>query len=997
MRKKFFVFFVALIVLGLTFAFSNTQKFEIGKVYHGFKFIKKEKIKEYNAEGLLFKHIKSGAKLIKIITNDDNKTFMISFKTIPDCDCGMPHILEHSVLNGSKHFPVKSPFDVLMKGSLSTFLNAMTASDRTMYPVSSRNDKDYFNLMHVYLDAVFFPNVLKEPKIFMQEGWHYELKSKDAPLKYNGVVYNEMKGVYSSPEAYLEYYVNRNLFSDNTYGFDSGGNPDYIPDLSYNRFINFYKRFYHPSNSYIYLYGDYDLMKELKFINDEYLSHFDKKDVKAFIPLQKPFTAPKKIIRSYPATKTAKTKNQTFLNLSVVVGLGTDTKLNMAMDILSSYLVNLPSAPIRQALRKAGIGKEVSCYYDDSRKQTVFTITVKNANPEDADKFKKIVYDVLADVAKKGIDKKVLKGLINRKEFRLREPKSGYKGLILGMSMLQGWMFKNDPFLTASYDKEIKFIKSKLDTNYFENLIQEKLIKNPHTLLTILKPEPELMEKNIEKLTLKLKELKAKMTPAQIEKLVEQTKELKAYQKKPDSPEDLKKIPLLSLKDIKPRDDYYEIKKKTVNGINYLTYPTFTSDIVYGKIIFDLRAVPQELIPYAQLLSDLFGLLNTEKYSYGDLSTEININTGGVSTYLTTYLKNLNQDKPLPKFVVSAKVMNDKIGKGFELAKEVLLKSKLDEKARLKQVLMRLQSNLETMTQFNGIGLAMTRLSSYYSLSGKIDELTSGLSYYKFVTDLSKNFDKKADEIVTNLKKVSDLLFNKSNVEFAVTASQKDIGKFINESKSFVNALKDNKVTYHTYTFKFDRKNEGITSASKVQYVVQGYDFKKLGYKYSGELNVLRQILSTDYLQTQIRVLGGAYGGFAGFSSSGTAYFGSYRDPHLKRTLEKYKEAINYLKNFKATPRQMTRFIIGTVAKYEMPLNPQTKGSYALSYYYQGVTKDDVIRERKEILSTTPEDIRNFAKLVSNILSKNYYCVYGNEKKLQENKELFTALIKAKE
>ncbi len=994
--KKSFIIFLVLFFFTFSFIFAKSENLEIGKVYHGFKLLKKQKIKEYNAEGLLFEHLKSGARLIKILTNDDNKTFMISFKTIPDCDCGMPHILEHSVLNGSKHFPVKSPFDVLMKGSLNTFLNAMTASDRTMYPVSSRNDKDYFNLMHVYLDAVFFPNVLHEPKIFKQEGWHFELKSKDDSLKYNGVVYNEMRGVYSSPEAYLEYYINRNLFPDNTYGFDSGGNPDYIPDLSYQRFIKFYKRFYHPSNSYIYLYGDYDLLKELKFINDEYLSHFEKSNVNAFIPLQKPFKAPKKIVKNYPAPKSAKTKNQTFLNLSIVVGLGIDTKLNMAMDTLTDYLVNLPSAPIRMALRKAGIGKEVSARFDDSRKQTVFSITVKNANPEDANKFKEIVYNVLNDVVKKGVNKKVLKGLINRKEFRLREPKSGYKGLILGMNMLQGWMFKNDPFLTASYDKEINYIKNQLNTNYFENLIKEKLIKNPHTLLTVLKPEPGLMERNIERLNLKLKAIKDKMSPEQINKLVEETKELKEYQKRPDSPEALKTIPLLSLKDIKPRDDYYAIKKITKNGVNYLTYPAFTSGIVYGKIIFDLRKVPQNLIPYAQLLSDVLGLLNTEKYSYGQLSTEININTGGVSTYINTYLKNLDPDRPLPKFIVSAKVMNDKIDKGFELAKEVLLKSKIDDRKRLKQILMRVQSNLESMTQYNGLGLAMTRLSSYFSNRGKIEELTSGISYYKFVTDLAKNYDKKADEIISNLKKVSTLLFSKNNVELAVTGSDKDIEKFIKASLSFIKELYKEEGKTYEYKFKFNNRNEGITSASKVQYVVQGYNYKKLGYKYTGKLRVLNQILSTDYLQTQIRVLGGAYGGFAGFSSSGLSYFGSYRDPHLKRTLKKYKESVNYLNKFHATEREMTRYIIGTLSRYEMPLNPQQQGNMALTYYYNGIKKNELLKEKKDILSTTPEDIRGFSKMISDILNQNYYCVYGNEKKLNDNKELFTRLIKTK-
>jgi Zn-dependent M16 (insulinase) family peptidase len=981
------------------FSFStvlNSAELEIGKVYHGFKFLKKQKIKEYDAEGLLFEHVKSGARLIKILAKDDNKTFMITFKTIPDCDCGMPHILEHSVLNGSKHFPVKSPFDVLIKGSLKTFLNAMTASDHTMYPVSSRNNKDYFNLMHVYLDAVFFPNVLTDKRIFMQEGWHYELNNKDGELSYNGVVYNEMKGVYSSPESYLEYYINKNLFPDNTYHYESGGHPDSIPKLSYERFVKFYKRFYHPSNSYIYLYGDYDLMKELKFINDEYLSHFNKIDVNAFIPVQKPFSKMKEIVKNYPVSKTAKIKNQTFLNLSIVVGMGTDTKLNTAMSILSSVLVNLPSAPIRQALRKAGIGREVSAYFDGSRKQSVLSITVKNANPEDAVKFKEIVYETLKEVANKGIDKKVLKGLINRKEFKLREPKSGYKGLMLGMSMNSGWMFKNDPFLTVGFNEDIKSIKTGLKNNYFEKLIIDKLVKNNHALLTVLKPKLGLMEENIARVKKELADYKAKLSDKQLEEMVEQTKALKKYQQAPNSPEALKTIPLLSLKDIKPREDFYSIKKKTVNGINYLTYPVFTNNIVYGKLIFDLRTVPQKLIPYASLLSEVLGLLNTEKYTYGELSTEININMGGVNTYLDTYLKKYDSKKIIPKFVFSAKIINDKTDKVFELADEVILKTKFDDKKRLKHVLMRIRANLESMTQYNGLGLAMTRLRSYLSPYGKMSELTNGLSYYKFVKGLTQNYDKNSTEIINNLKKVASLIFNRNNIEIAVTASEKDIEKFIKASEKLIKELPNKKVKSNDYKFEFNIRNEGITSPSKVQYVLQGYNYKDLGYKYSGKMLVLNQILSTDYLQEQIRVLGGAYGGFAGFSKSGFGYFGSYRDPHLRRTLKKYKEAVEYLKNFKANERAMTRYIIGTLSKYEMPPTPQMEGEEALSNYYQGVKKEEVLRERREILKTTPEDIRGFAKMIKDLLNKNYYCVYGNEKKLKDNKQLFTVLLESK-
>lgn len=503
----------------------NAKSLEVGKTYYGFKLIKEKKIKEYQAVGKLFIHLKSGARLLKVETNDDNKTFIISFKTPPESDGGMAHICEHSVLNGSENFPVKSPFDILMKGSLKTFLNAMTGSDRTMYPVSSRNNKDYMNLMHVYLDAVFFPRIYKEPKIFQQEGWHYELDSKDGEIKYKGVVYNEMKGAFSSPSRELFYVIAKNLFPDNSYGFSSGGYPIAIPKLSYEQFLSFHKRYYHPSNSYILLYGDYDVLAELKFINEEYLSKFNKIKIDSFIPLQKPFKKIKEVIATYPITKNGKDKNQTFLNLSFVTGLNTDKELSLAMNILSSALVNLPSSPIRRALQDAGIGRDISAYSDDSQ-QSVFSLTVKNANQVDKVKFKDIVFDTLKTVVKKGLDKKVVEGLINRMEFRLREGKGGYKGLILGMSALTGWMFADDPFLSLEYEKSIKTLKNALKTRYLEKIIEKYLINNPHSLLTVLKPQKGLLEENMAKTKKELADYKATLSAEEVEELVKNTTSL---------------------------------------------------------------------------------------------------------------------------------------------------------------------------------------------------------------------------------------------------------------------------------------------------------------------------------------------------------------------------------------------------------------------------------------------------------------------------------------
>jgi len=996
MKKSVFKsIFVVVFISLLSFYPLCATDLEIGKTYHGFKFIKEKKIKEYNVVGKVFTHLKSGARLLKMETNDDNKTFMIGFKTPPDSDTGLPHIMEHSVLNGSKNFPVKSPFDVLMKGSLRTFLNAMTSSDKTQYPVSSRNDKDYFNLMHVYLDAVFFPRFYDEPKIFKQEGWHYELESKDADIKYNGVVYNEMKGAFSSPNRELYYVVDKNLFPNNCYGYSSGGYPEAIPRLTYEKFLSFHKRYYHPSNSYIYLYGDHNVLEELKFINEKYLSKFDKIEIDSSINLQKSFEKPKEVVADYSITKDEKTQNQTYLNLSMVTDDIGNRDLVMALSVLQDALVNLPSAPIRKALQDSGIGKDVNGYVDRI-KQPVFGITVTKANPEDKEKFKNIVYATLKKVVKEGLDKKVLEGIINQMEFDLREGRGGYKGLIIGMQANNGWMFTDNPFLYLEFEEPLKKLKTALTSRYLENIIKENLINNKHVLLTILKPKKGLMEEKQAKLKKELAEYKTSLSEKEKEELIKQTKELKAYQRKPDSQEALETIPLLSLEDIENRADYYEIKKSKIKNIDFLTYPVFANNIIYAKYLFNAFVVPQDKIPYISLLANILGELNTKNYSYGELNTEINIHTGGINTYLTTYLKDNNTKKMMPKFVVSGKVMSPKLNKFLELCSELVTNTIYDDKERLKKVLTKHQAQVESMVMRNGLGVALTRLFSYFSINGQYEELTRGLSYYRFITNLTDNYEQKYTEIVANLKSMTDKIFNKSSLQIAVTASEDDIGKFKEQSGIFLDDLESKKLEPIGYGFQFKNKNEGITSASKVQYVLQGYNYKDLGYEYTGKMAILNQILSRDYLQKQVRVIGGAYGGFAGFSKNGMVYFGSYRDPNLEKTLDNYKKSVEFLKNFSANKRAMTRFIIGTLAKYERPLTASQEGSTALNNYYTGITAEDVQKERNEILNTTPEDIQNFAKLVEKIISKNLYCVYGNEKKLNDAKHLFTRLIKAR-
>ena len=992
MRNKI-LSIVLITILTVIWACAPKTNFKVDNIYHGFKLVEKRFVKEVNAECLYFIHEKSGAKLFKIAADDANKLFNIAFKTAPEHDYGTPHIMEHSVLNGSKNFPVKSPFDVLLKGSLNTFLNAMTGSDITTYPVASMNDKDYFNLMHVYLDAVFNPILHEDPRVLKQEGWHYELDDIDGEIVYKGVVYNEMKGSFSSPTRELGYQANKILFPDNTYGVSSGGYPQAIPGLTQEYFANFHKKFYHPSNGHILLYGNADLDKELAFIDAEYLSKHEKSEEKVEIPLQKPFEAKKYAEKPYAVPEGSETKDNTYMSLNFVAGLNTDQELTMAMGILLEALVNHESAPLRLALQEAGIGKDIRAYTDEM-KQNLVTIRIQNANPEDKDAFDKIAYETFEKVVKEGFDKETVEGILNRVEFRLREGNTPQKGIMYAMMNYKAWFFDDDPFVGLEYEKPLAAVKEGINNGLLEKIVQEYFIDNPHALLMVLKPQPGLEKEIAENTKKELAEYKASLSKEELEKLVEETKALKEYQQQEDSPEALASIPMLEKSDISTDVEWYKFEERTSNGVPVIYHPDFTSNILYTDLYFDLRALPQDLIPYANLLNQIIGLMNTENYTYGELDNALNIHTGGFYTNLSTYLENYSDENLIPKFVVTSKAFTEKGDKLFELAAEILNSSKYDDPERLKAVLTRQQARVESRVKNDGLGYALTRLSSYYSNEGMFDELTGGLDYYNFITDLTENFDAKQEQISRKLEETARILFTQKNLIAAVTCGDEEYPSYEKSLNILVSALPEGDGKLNEWKFEFEPKNEGLMSASKVQYVTKGYDFKKLGYEWNGKVRVLNQILSRDYLQTQIRVVGGAYGGFAGFSPSGNVYFGSYRDPNLKETLENYDATPEFINNFKATDEEMTRFIIGTISNMDYPTVASQRGTIAYGRYFRNFTIEDLKAERNAILNTTVEDIKSMEKMVADILSQNAICVYGNEDKIKENKDLFNEIKK---
>lgn len=983
------VLFALLLVHSLSFA----EDYEIGKVYDGFKLLDMRFVKEVNAECLYFEHVKSGARLFKIASEDVNKFFSIAYKTDPESDCGTPHIMEHSLLNGSKNFPVKSPYDELRKGSLSTFMNAFTGDDLTCYPIASMNEKDYFNLMHVYLDAVFNPRIYDDRRILKQEGWHYEMENIDGAVEYKGVVYNEMKGAFSDPSRELGYQINKNLFPDNGYQFTAGGYPKVIPKLTYDAFLDYHRKYYHPANSYIFLYGNANLDKELAFIDKEYLSKYSRADRPITFPLQKPFTAMKEVTSQYPITEGSNIDNQSYLSLSLVAGLNTDRALVMALNTLSDVLINQESSPVRLALQEAGIGKDVNSYLDELH-QNVFHITVQNANSSDKYKFRDLVLQTLRDVVEKGIDKKAVEGSINRTEFLLREGNTPQKGLIYNFQILPGWFFADDPYLTLEYEKPLAKVKTALETNYLETIIQKYIIDNPHSLLMAMEPKPGMEKENNTRIENELKDYKATLSASDKELLVKETEELIAYQKEQDSPEALATIPILDLEDVNPVGTWYSIEEKKVSDVPVLYYKDFTNSIAYVRFLFDVRVLPQELIPYSALLTEVLGNQNTENYSYGELDKELNIHTGGFNAFLINFFENQNDETFMPKFVINSKAMNVKLDKLFELADEIINHTHLTNVDRLKAIITRHQSQLDEQVKQNGYGYSQGRLISYFNNSGVFNELTSGLDYYWFVTKLANNFDEMQKEITDNLIIAASLLFTKENLIATVTCGEDDYQTYSDKLESFANALPNGKSDYSDWKFNPEPQNEGFLTPSKVQYVIQGYNFKKLGYNWSGKMLVLNRMLSRDYLHNRVRVVGGAYGGFSIFNQNGLVLFNSYRDPNLKETLDNYNGITNYLDELNFSDEEVTKYIIGTISSIDNPYTPSQKGNIAVQNYLEKISKDDVQRDRDEILTTTLSDIKGMRKMMADILSKNTYCVYGNEEKIQLQKELFDKIKK---
>lgn len=984
---------------------SSIKELSQVKIPAAYELVKGEFVTEVDSFALVLRHRVSGARVLILSNEDDNKVFNIGFRTTPGDCTGVPHIIEHTVLCGSREFPAKDPFVELVKGSLNTFLNASTYPDKTMYPVASCNDKDFQNLMHVYLDAVFYPNIYQYQEIFKQEGWHYELDEPEGDIIYNGVVYNEMKGAFSSEESVLERFVLNSLFPDNTYGQESGGDPRCIPDLTYEDYLDFHRKYYHPSNSYIYLYGDMDIEERLTFLDEKYLKDFPAIAVDSEIPLQKPFTGIKDLEKKYAVAQDADCSEKSYYAYATAMDVTLDQKVCKALELIAYVLVEMPGAPLKQALLDAGIGSDIDVDFCDILRQSTFTITTKNAKPGQKQMFYRILMDTLKQVVKEGIDRKALEAAMNGTEFREREADFGSypKGLLYGIKTFKTWLYDDDmPYDALRYEEVYLFLREQLKTDYFEQLIQKYLIDNPHGVLVELVPERGLALREEEETREKLRRYKESLSPEEIQALIKDTKALKEYQETPTPKEILEKIPMLKREDIgRKAAPYYNVERQMA-GVKTIHHDIATNDIVYLSMYFDMADLEQ-YVPQISFLTTLLGYMNTKKHSYTQFDTETNFHTGGIATDINIYCKPGESDEYSIFFEARTKVLRSKVAEALDLMGEMLFETLFDDEKHLREVVAEARSRLKVRLMSAGHQAAAGRASSYFSKSSWLTDRYNGIGYYEYLVRLDEDFDREKEILKAGCRALLAGLLRQEKMILSVTGREEDYQAVEREMPKFIQRLaafeqeegfRDNssilgKMT--SYVPAPEKNQEAFSTPAEIQYVAVGGSFQKVPFNF-GALRVTRHLLNYEYLWNEVRVKGGAYGVSCQFTREGEGFFASYRDPNLEATIDVYRKAADYLAAYEAEEREITKTIIGTISGMDTPLTPNMKGRRSMAGYLSGVTVEMLQKEREQVLNCSMEDIRALAPVMKAVCDAGNLCVIGNEKHIKEAGELFASI-----
>ena len=955
---------------------------KVNDVIHGFKVTNVRHADEINADMYEMVHEKTSARTIWLKRDDENKTFSIGFKTTPVDDTGVFHILEHSVLNGSKRYPVREPFVDLLKGSLQTFLNAMTYPDKTVYPVSSRNDKDFINLIRIYLDAVFNPLVIESPNVFYQEGWHYELNKEDEDPIYKGVVFNEMKGAYSSADSMRSRYIMRSLFPDNCYGKESGGDPEYITSLTYEQFCANHRKYYNPSNSYIFLDGDMDIETVLGIIDDEYLSHYGKGGDQITIDKQKPVKAEDQIIE-YEISAESDPKGKAQVAYGYVLGDFDDYEKTIGMTLISSVLCSSNESKLKKAILENGLGEDISFDVQDGIYQPYCEIDVINTDLEKEPEITKTIYDVLNEVVKEGVDRKELEAAINQKEFYIKERDYGRmpKGLIFGLSALDTWLYGGDPLEGICADKLFTSLREKMNTSYYEDLIRECILESRHCAKIQLKPSNTLGEQKAKHEKEKLEKISSKWNEEDRKELVELNRKLVEWQNTPDTPEQKASLPMLHIEDLKKTPTEFPFEVCMHNDENkVIKHNVDTNGITYVSLFSEINDFElEEYTKMTQLLT-LLGQLRTEKYDVLSLNREMKSILGSFDASVVPMLS--YKDSSQRNYVsVSFSSLHRNDDAAMDLVKEIIYKTDFSDKEAIRNILKQNLIVMEQMFINAGHALALQRCMSYSSPTAVISEYMAGYEGYRFMKDLNDNFDEKSDRFIEDLEKLYRKIFVKQRYTISVAGDDK---KYI--VRNMIDTAPEGTVGEAIAKKPLGHHREGIVVPSNVSYAVKG-NYMRNDVDNVGIMYVIANILTYDYLWANIRVKGGAYGcGFrCGFV--GNVSFYSYRDPDPKNSLNIYKQTTDYLKDFISSTESIENYIVGTTGEYDPYQSIKSGIRTATMEYLMDIDYETKKKTLDQILNASTREIEKTFGLFEKLNEADNICVVGNKQALENCKE----------
>ncbi len=945
---------------------------------HGFELLREQDIPEINAHVRIFRHQRTGAELISLENDDSNKVFGITFATPPEDSTGVAHILEHTVLCGSRKYPVKDPFVQLLKGSLASFVNAMTGSDRTMYPVASQNLQDFYNLIDVYLDAVFYPRIT--PEFLQQEGWHYELESPDDTLKYQGIVFNEMKGAFSSPDGVLGRYTQQSLFPDTTYGVESGGDPKHIPDLTYDYFKNFHQTHYHPSNSRIWFSGDDDPDERLRLI-DDFIRDFDRLDARPEIALQPRFKAPQHLRESYAAEENGD-GNKGYISVNWLLSENADPEETLGLNILEYILLDSPASPLRKALIDSGLGEDTSGGLANHIREMYFTTILKGIDTADADKVESLIRETLYRLADEGIEPEMVEAALNSIEFSLREYNTGGfpRGLAMMFSALSTWLYDRDPLAPLAFDAPLQAIKQRVakGERYFEGLIEKYLLDNPHSTTVLLEPDPTLAERDAEDERARLDAARARMSQAEIEAIVENTHKLREMQSAPDSPEELATLPMLKLEDLDKKNQEIPTEFGALHGSELLYHDLFTNGIVYLDLGLNLHALPQRYLPYMGLFGQALLEMGTVTEDFVRLAQRIGRKTGGIhaSALVST---TADHETGTAWMFLRGKCIPDQAQDMLDILRDVLLTVKFDDPERFMQIALEEKAGEEASLVPRGHGVVISRLQAQYNEADWASEQMGGISYLFFLRELIHRIETDWPSVLSDLEEIRQILVNRRTMIANVTLDAANWEVFRPQLDHFIGSIPAPAVEMEIWTPDYGPADEGLTIPAQVNYVGKGTNLYTYGYQKHGSTQVIQRFLNTDYLWENIRVKGGAYGGGGRLSSlSGVYTYYSYRDPNLLQSLATYDAMGAYLRTLDIARDEVVKSIIGAIGSIDSYRLPDAKGYTAMNRHLLGITPEERQQTRDEVLGTTAADFRRFADYLDAVRDHGHIVVLGS-------------------